>query len=171
MTSNSESDATLKARLVHEVKSYAVISLYLFLCFGVVLVYEASQSANVQVSVLPLAAAVVKALVMGKFILIGEALKPGTRLGAPTLLHRVAWRTLGLLVLLIILKLLEELIIGLVHGEAVSAIVGELIEKGWLGALGPVLLMLLILIPLMFAIELNRVLGGEGLKGLLLGND
>lgn len=168
MTASSESSETLKSRLAHEFRIYVAISLYLFVCFAVVLIYEASQTANTEVTLLTIGVAIAKALVLGKFILIGEAFKPGTRLGAPTLLHRVAWRTMGLLVVLVILKLLEELIIGLVHGQDISAIIGELTEKSWLGLLGPVLLMLLILIPLMTAIELNRVLGDEGLKGLLL---
>ena len=171
MTTDSESETSLKSRLAHEFRMYAAISLYLFVCFSVVLIYEASQSANATVSFLTLGVAMVKALILGKFILIGEALKPGTRIDAPTLLHRVVWRTLGLLFVLVILKLLEELVVGFVHGQAFSAIVGDLTEKSWLSLSGPVLLMLLILIPLMAAIELNRVLGGGGLKGLLLGRE
>ena len=171
MTTNSESNASLKSRLAHEFRMYGAISLYLFVCFSVVLIYGASQSANATVTMLTLGLALVKALILGKFILIGEAFKPGTRIDAPTLLHRVVWRTLGLLVVLVILKLLEELIVGFVHGHDFNAIVGEIAAKSWLSVAGPILLMLLILIPLITAIELNRVLGGEGLKGLLLGQD
>jgi hypothetical protein len=112
-----------------------------------------------------------KALVIGKFILIGEALKPGTRIAAPTLLARVAWRTVGMLIVLVVLKLLEELIIGLVHGQSVGAVFGDLAERSWLSFAGPVLLMLLVLIPLMIATELDRALGDAGLKGLLIGRE
>lgn len=171
MTTNADTDPSLKARLAHELRIYAVVSIYLFVCFAVILFYEASQSANSDVSVLTLGVAAVKALVLGKFILIGELLKPGTRLDAPTLLHRVAWRTVGMLIVLAIFKLIEELIVGLVHGKDFGAIVAELGEMSWVAVVAPLLLMLLILIPLMIAIELNRVLGDEGLKGLLLGKD
>ena len=169
MTEPSSAGEGFKPRLVSELKRYAVVSLYLFVCFGVILVYEASQSPAVQATTLGLGVALGKALIMGKFILIGEALKPGTRIGAPTLVGRVAWRTIGMLVVLIVLKLIEELIIGLVHGQSVGAIVQELAGRSWLSLLGPVLLMLLILVPLMVAIELDRALGESRLKALLLG--
>ena len=168
MSNPDSNDLTLKSRLAIELKRYAVISLYLFICFGVVLIYEASQSTTKEATWLTVGIALGKALVLGKFILIGEALKPGTRISAPTLLHRVAWRSLGMLVVLAVFKLLEELIIGMVHSKGVSELVAELAHQSWLNLLGPVLLMLLILIPMMFAMELDRALGPGGLKGVLL---
>jgi len=164
----ASSDETLKSRVVTELKRYAVISLYLFICFGVVMIYEASQSATKEVSLLTAGIALGKALVMGKFILIGEAFGPGTRVSAPTLLSRVAWRTAGMLVVLVVFKLLEELIIGVAHSRGINELVEELMRQSWLGLLGPVLLMLLILVPMITAIELDRALGSAGLKGLLL---
>jgi hypothetical protein len=171
MTDPSPAGEGLKSRLVAELKRYAVVSLYLFVCFAVILIYEASQSPHRQATALGLGVALGKALIMGKFILIGEALKPGTRIGAPNLLARVAWRSLGMLVVLVVLKLIEELIVGLVHGQSVGAIVEELAGRSWLSLLGPVLLMLLILVPLMIAIELDRALGDERLSALLLGRE
>lgn len=161
-------ESTLKSRLAIELKRYAVISLYLFICFGVVLIYEASQSATKEATLLTVGIALGKALVMGKFILIGEALEPGTRISAPTLLHRIMWRTAGMLGVLVVFKLLEELIIGLVHSRGIDELLAELTGQSWLGLLGPVLLMLLILVPMITAIELDRALGSAGLKGLLL---
>lgn len=167
MADNSHADATLKARLAIELKRYFIISAYLFVCFSVILVYDASREADGATTALGMGAALVKALVLGKFILIGEALKPGTRVAASTLVRRVAWRTLGMFVVLVVLKLLEELVIGWVHGETVASVAGELGSQTWLQLLGPALLMLLILIPLMTAIELDRALGKSGLWGLL----
>ena len=169
MSNRTASKPTLKSRVVAELERYALISLYLFICFGVILIYEASQSAVKEVTLLTAGIALGKALVMGKFILIGEALEPGTRISAPTLLHRVAWRTLGMLVVLTVFKILEELIIGMVHSRGIHELVTELQAQSWLTLLAPVLLMLLILIPMMTAMELDRALGKEGLKGLLRG--
>lgn len=171
MSESTSAESTTKSRLATELKRYAAISLYLFVCFSVILIYDASQSAADAATALGLGMAAGKALVIGKFILIGEALKPGTRIAAPTLLARVAWRTVGMLIVLIVLKLLEELIIGFVHGKAAGVVFGELAERSWLSFAGPVLLMMLILIPLMIAVELDRALGDEGLKGLLFGRE
>lgn len=169
MTESSPPESSARSRLAHEIRSYAVVSAYLFVCFSVILFYEASQpAASPQSGVIGLGAALVKALVIGKFILIGELVKPGTRVEAPTLLHRVAWRTLGMLVVLIVLKIVEELIIGAVHGQGIAATVDELLRHSWRELLAPTLLMLLILIPLMTAIELDRALGPGELKDLML---
>jgi hypothetical protein len=72
---------------------------------------------------------------------------------------------------LVVLKLLEELVIGWVHGQGVAATIREVADQTWLQLLGPALLMLLILIPLMTAIELDRALGKSGLWGLLRGSE
>lgn len=164
----TEDTATVGSRLKTELKRYAAISAYLFVCFAVVLIYEASQVPAKEVTWMTLAIALGKALVMGKFILIGEILEPGTRVSAPTLLHRATWRTLGMLLVLIVLKLIEEAIVGLVHDRSIAELFTELGEQSLLTLLGPVLLMLLILIPMIFAIEFDRVLGKDGLKNLLL---
>ena len=168
MSETPSNGSTLKSRLATEMKHYAVVTLYLFVCFVVVLLYEASQSPAKEATLLTAGIALGKALVMGKFILIGEALEAGTRIGAPTLLHRIAWRSLGMLVVLIVFKLLEELIIGMVHSQGLDELVAELRGQSWLTVLGPVLLMLLVLIPMIAAIEMYRALGKEGWKRLLL---
>jgi hypothetical protein len=154
--------------VAHEFRAYAAVSLYLFVCFSVLLIYEASRSADARIALDTFGTAAVKALIIGKFILIGEALKPGSRQAARNLMQRIAWRSLGLLFVLVILKLLEEVIVGLFHDRDVSATIQALIDAPWLAMLAPVLIMLLILIPLMMAIELDKALGAEGLKGLLL---
>jgi hypothetical protein len=163
--------STVKSRVLSELKGYAIVSLYLFICFFIVLLYEASQSVSKEVSWLTLGIAVGKALVLGKFILIGELFEPGTRINAPTLLHRIAWRSLSMLVVLIVFKVLEELVVGIVHSKSVSELIAEATSQPAIALLGPVLLMLLVLVPMIAAIELNRALGSAGLKGVLLGPD
>lgn len=113
-------------------------------------------------------AALFKALVLGKLILIGELFKPGSRVSAPTLLHRVAWRTIGVLLVLILFKFIEELLVAAVHGQSIQETFDEIMRLSWARLFAPTLMMLLILIPLMTAIELDRTLGKDGLKDLLL---
>lgn len=168
MPAHPAEENSAKSRLAHELKSYAVVSAYLFVCFSVILFYETSQSTGPQASAIGIGAALVKALVIGKFILIGELIKPGTRVEAPTLLHRVAWRTFGMLFVLIGLKIIEELVIGAVHDQGIAATFEEIFRHSWRELLAPTLLMLLILIPLMTAIELDRALGEGRLKDLML---
>lgn len=166
----SSETLSLKSRLAEELRRYALVSLYLFICFGTIVLYEASQSPTKDPNLLSFGAALIKALVIGKFLLIGEAMRPGSRIDTPSFVRRIAWRTLGMLIVLVILKLIEELVIGLVHGAAVSEIADELLSEHWIAIMGPLLLMLLILIPLMAAIELRRILGPDGMQGLWQGS-
>lgn len=168
MTESPATDSSARSRLAHELKSYGVISAYLFVCFSVVLFYDASTSTGRPADAFGVGAAVVKALVIGKFILIGEIFKPGSRVSAPTLLHRVAWRTIGMLIVLILFKIIEELVVGAIHGQSVAQTFDEIMGLSWPRLFAPTLMMLLILIPLMTAIELDRTLGKGGLKDLLL---
>jgi len=168
MSESTAHGESRKDRLVHELKSYAVISVYLFVCFGVILFYDASSSPARQADAVGIGAAIVKALVIGKFILIGELFKPGSRVEAPTVLRRIAWRTLGMLVVLVILKILEEIVVGAVHGLSVGEALTEMFSQSWQRIAAPTLLMMLILIPLMAAIELDRELGEGGLRNILL---
>jgi hypothetical protein len=168
MTETSAEKPSARSRLAHEFKSYGVISAYLFVCFSVILFYDASTSTGRSADAVGIGAALFKALVIGKFILIGDLFKPGSRVGAPTLLHRVAWRTLGMLLVLVLFKVIEEFIVAAVHGQGIGETIDEIMRLSWPRLFAPTLVMLLILIPLMTAIELDRMLGNGGLKDLLL---
>jgi hypothetical protein len=46
MRTTPPSKPELRSRLAHELKTYGVMSVYLFLCSGPILVYDVSRSAN-----------------------------------------------------------------------------------------------------------------------------
>ena len=162
------SQSDLKSRVRDELRRYAIVSCYLFVCFSVILLYDAAQNPPTDTLWVLLGIALCKALVLGKFVLLGEAMQPGSRVKASTLLQRIAWRTLGMLLVLVLLKLAEELILGLAHGQSISQTAAELGDLSGLALVAPVLLMLVILLPLMSAIELDKALGAQGLKGVML---
>lgn len=159
---------SVRERLREELIKYALISLYLFVCFVVVLLYEASiRDASGGLPQLRLGFAVVQALVLGKFILIGNALSVGKRADQNPLLHRIAWKSLAMLVLLLVFKAIEEVIVGLLHGGSVASVAEEFMALSAIQMLAPTLLMLLILVPLTTASEIYRAVGGERFKALL----
>ena len=150
-----------------EIKRYLFISLYLFVCFSILMLYEKSQGAEQTVSIVNFGLAAGKALLLGKFILIGEVIRTGMRVSVPTLIHRIAWRSIAMLMVLLVFKVIEELVIGWVHSVGVAELLTELSEMSWLSLLAPPLVMLLILIPMIAFIELSHALGAERLKELL----
>lgn len=157
-------------RLLEELRKYALISSYLFICFAVILLYHDSMQGTGTQDPLPWGIALVKALVLGKFILIGEALSVGVRARHHPLLHRVAWKSIAMLALLVVFKILEELIVGWVHGNTPAMVFEEFLERTWLQDLAPLLLMLLILVPMITASEIHRTVGAKRFREFLLGN-
>lgn len=154
-------------RLQEELAKYAAVSAYLFISFSLLLLYEATIVGG-EHKALPFGMALVKALVLGKFLLIGEALKAGSQANARPLLHRTAWKSLSFLVVLLVFTAIEELIMGWFHNKPVAQVVGEFMERSWLENLAPALVMLLILIPLVSLWETYRQLGPKQFKQLWL---
>jgi hypothetical protein len=158
-----------KERLREELKRYLAVSAYLYVCLAAILLYKSAVLSSIGEHFLPLGLAAGKALVLGKFVLLGEAAGVGTRIGGRTLLHRILTRSVLFLVLLVLLTIVEEIIVGLVHGHPLGQAVAALAERSWPEVLASSLLMLLVLVPLVTVTEVSRVLGPGALRRLLLG--
>ena len=156
-------------RLKEEFQKYGVISAYLFVCFLAILLYDQASTPGGAVHSLPVGIALVKALVLGKFILIGDAVKVGSRADHHPLLHRVVWKSLALLVLLIVFKIIEELVVGWFHDVSFGQVIEEMLARTWIQNLAPTLLMFLILVPLVTATEVYRLIGSERFRAFLVG--
>lgn len=161
--------ATIKEKARHELRNYAFVAGYLFVCFAVLWFYETTWSGETEV-LTSLTAVAVKALVLGKFILLGEAVGVGTRLQAPHLLGNIVSKSLQFLALLILLTIAEELLVGWYHGASFSQTLGEFERHSAVQMLAKCLLALLILLPLIAAKEFSRTLGPGKLRALLLGS-
>ena len=160
---------SVKERLRGELHRYLAVSAYLYVCFAAILLYKSAILSSVGEHYLPLGLAAGKALILGKFVLLGEAAGVGTRIGARTLLQRILTNSVLFLVLLVLLTIVEEIIVGLVHGHSLGQAVAALAERSWLEVLASCVLMLLVLIPLVTVTEVSRTLGPGALRQLLLG--
>ena len=164
---NDTDESPLVSRLMEELVKYGVVSSYLFISFSMLLLYEATITGGAHQAI-PFTMALIKALVLGKFLLIGEAMHTGSRANSRPMLARVAWKTLAFMVVLLLFKALEELIVGFSHDRALAEIINEVLDRSWLENLAPVLIMLLILIPLISVSETYRQLGPAHFRALWL---
>ncbi|KAA1193955.1 hypothetical protein F0M18_00475 [Pseudohalioglobus sediminis] len=169
MTDASGNKGSVKERFLKEMREYLIISIYLWICFSVLLTYKAAILEAENVAFLPLGIAAVKALIIGKFILIGKAVKAGSRMTSGILLARIMWKSLAFLLLLVVFTLIEELVVGWFHGSTVAHTVDELMARSWLELLAPSVVMLLVLIPMIAFEEIDRDLGKGKLRQLLFG--
>jgi len=158
---------SVKERAREELRNYALVAGYLFVCFAVLWFYETTWTGGTNVMA-NLAAVAIKALIFGKFILIGEAVGVGKNTRAPHLLGAIVTKSLQFLLLLIVLTIAEEVLVGLHHGSSVGQTMAELSQHSAVQMLAKCLLALLILLPLIAIKELSRTLGPGELQNLLL---
>jgi hypothetical protein len=159
MVTETTTKAPLHQRLLHEVKELVLISLYLYITLGAVILMKAAVLRTEGIDFTPWGIAIVKALVLGKFMLIGEDMKIGGRTTTGPLIWPTLRKAFGLLVLLIIMTIIEEAVVGLFHGRSVAASLGELFGSRLLETLAGYLIMLVVLIPYCAFRVLGEALG------------
>jgi hypothetical protein len=158
----------LKHRLGHELFEYSMISTYLFVCFGALLFYKAAILRSDGIEFAPFGIAAVKALVLGKFVLILHALKVGERKGGPAvLILDIFKKSVVFLVFLSFLAVLEDIIAGFFHGREIRDVISEIGGGTLQQVLATGVLLLLILIPY-FTFRIVSVRLGDGALWKLL---
>lgn len=160
-------DASLRERAKEELRVYAVVSLYLYVCFGALVIYQDALMQTDGSGLLPHGVAAIKALVLGKFLLIGRAVGAGTRIPATTVAGRVVLRSVLLLVVVALLSIAEELVMGAVQGHGIKGTLAQLEHPQWLMLVAKSILAMLILLPMVTLEALERVLGRGALRRLL----
>lgn len=161
--------AELSARARHEIRSYAVAALYLFLCLGAIQFYADAVLRAEGVGLVPIGFAAIKALILGKFLLVGEALHLGERFDRRPLIVPLVWRSLMFLLLLLALSVAEAFAAGALRGEHLAQIAGEIGGGTWMQRLAGGLLLWLVLVPY-FAFRLTADALGPGvLRRMFLG--
>ena len=124
-TSEEAAKHSVKERLWEEMQKFGLVAAYLWVCFCALLLWKSAILAEQGTSYLPYGVALVKALVLGKFILIGDAIKFGTRKLGSSVLKRTMQRTLAMFVILLVFTAIEEWIVGWAHGKSLSQVVAE----------------------------------------------
>ena len=164
----SPTHPTLAARAGHELKELLVVSGYLYVCFGALLFYKSAILRNEGINYLPYGVAIVKALILGKFILLGHMLKIGQRNVRARLVIEILRQSVIFLVLLIALSCIEEIIVGLIHGRSIAEALAEVAGPTLPQILATSVLMLLVLIPYFAYREIDLTLGQGNLRKLLM---
>jgi hypothetical protein len=158
MATETTTKATLGQRAVHEFKELAILTAYLYVTIGAVILMKAAVLHTAGVSFVPWGIAIVKALVLAKFMLIGRA-TIGERFNDRPLIWPTLHKSLAFLVLLIVLTVIEEVVVGLFHHQSAAASLGELTGAKLYETLASYIIMLLVLIPYIASGVLDEALG------------
>jgi hypothetical protein len=151
--------ATLRQRATHELKELVLISLYLYITLGAVILVKTAVLHTEGIEFTPWGIAIVKAVVLAKFMLLGEAMKIGERNTTSPLIWPTLQKAFALLALLIIMTIIEEVVVGLFHRHSIAASLGELVGPRLEETIAGYVVMLLVLMPYCAFRVLDEALG------------
>jgi len=159
MKSVTTSTASLRRKVVHEFGEMAALALYLYICFGAVLLLKAAILRDVGIDITIWGIAAVKALLLAKFMLIGRAFNLGRRFRGRPLIWPTLYHALAFLILLLLLTTAEEIVVGAIHHrtlrDSLTHVVGPTVFEG----ISISLVLFLILVPYSAFVCLAEALG------------
>jgi hypothetical protein len=153
--------ATLQQRATHEVKEFAILAVYLYITLGAVILMKTAVLHAQGIEFAFWGVPAIKAVVLAKFMLIGNALKIGEGNSTRPLIWPTLHKAFGFLVLLIIMTTIEQAVVGLFHRQSIASSLGELVGPRLEETIAGFLIMLLVLIPF-FAFRILSDALGEG---------
>ena len=158
----------IKTKVKHEMKEGMIIVCYLALFFFAFYTYRMLLLHTFRSALFVYGAALVRAMVLTKVIMIGQALQIGKRWEDKPVLHSSVFKAALFAVLVGIFQVLEDVVRSLFHGESLA---GAFREMGPRGALEVVVLGVVgfcVFIPGFALLEIRRVMGEEPFFHLFL---
>jgi len=153
------STQTLKQKAYHELKEFFLIALYLWVVFGLFVLYKSVLLAEEHVSLALHGFAVINALAFGKIILIARAFHLGERLDDAPLIYPTLLKSALFTVLLACCKILEDAAVGHFRGLSFQQSIADIGGGTWKSILTLTMLLFVMLIPFFAMGELQRVFG------------
>jgi hypothetical protein len=158
--------SSLKEKAKEEFIKFWAIAIYLDLMFSAFLTYRRLTLAESGVSYFHYGAAVIQALILGKVILIGQALRLGRRFEDQPLIASVLFKSIIFGAFVGVFSVIEHVIEGLVHHETWDAIAHHLFSAGRDEILAKTLMIVITFIPFFAFWETDRVMGQGNLFAL-----
>src|SRR5215469_6745807 len=163
----------VEEKTASELKRFAVIAFYLWVLLSLFEVHRFAVLREVHqtsVSGYRFGLMAINAFVLGKIILIGQDLHLAEQFSEKGLILSALFKSAVFAVLLVCFDILEEVIVGVVHGKSVAASVPQLGGGGLEGALIMGIIGFVVLIPFFLYTEMQRVLGKNELYSLMFRN-
>jgi hypothetical protein len=151
--------APLRERAVGEVRDFAIVALYLYVCFTALAYLKFAILQAHGIAFAPFGFAAVKALICAKFVSLGHALHMGERFKKRALIWPVLHKSLVFLLLLLVLNVAEEAVVGWMHGRSLADSLSEIGGGTRDQMIATTIIMLLILIPFFMFRTLTEVIG------------
>ena len=158
-TVNEKSSLTLAQKAKEEFVMFWAIAIYLALMFTAFSTYRRLILSESGVTYLHYGAGIIEALILGKVVLLGQALSLGKRFESEPLFVSVLFKSLIFGAFIAVFSVIEHVVEGLVHRETWDVIGRHLFSAGRDEILARSLVMIVTLIPFFAFCEVDRVIG------------
>jgi hypothetical protein len=161
----NEVKRTLKHRIVHEVREYLVISLYLSVVFSLFVLYKWVILAEDHIDFALHGLALFNALALAKVMLVAQELHLGDQFRDAPLIYPTLLKSFVFTIVLACFKILEDGAMGILHGKSFHESAVLIAGASWKEDLILASLFFVMLIPFFGFTELRRVFGEDRLVG------
>jgi hypothetical protein len=160
--------AAWEKRIVAELRKLAIAVVYMWVFLSVFALYREIILANYNINYsTKFGFALINALILAKFMWLGEILHAGKRAAGKALLYSTLWKSALFTFILMVCHLLEETLLKLWHGQSMAKGFSETIAHPR-DIFATALVVFVVLIPFFFAKGLIEILGEDEIKTLLL---
>jgi hypothetical protein len=162
----AESKTSLREKAGQELTEFLILMAYLYVCFAAVLYFKAAVLQAQGTIYAHLGVAIIKAALCAKFMLLGRVFHVGERFKDVPLIVPTLHKSVVFLLLLAVLTVIEEVVVGAIHGETVVHSISA-IGGGTLNQLAATtLIIFLILVPYFAFRSLGEIVGDKTLVRL-----
>ena len=168
---SDEQKRKAKEKAVSELKKILAIAFYLWAVLSLLEIHRfvvLREVSPASVSAYRIGFAAINALILSKVIIIGQALHVGERLSEKRLINSALFKAAVFALLLVCFDIVEEVIVGLIHGKSITASIPQLGGGGLEGKILVGIMAFVLLIPFFLFIEIQRVLGKGKLQSLII---
>jgi hypothetical protein len=157
-----------KKRGLDELRKLSITVMYFWVLLSVFTFHREIILANYHINYsAKFGFAFINAVILAKFMWLGEILHAGKKAVGKALLYSMLWNSALFTVILMVCHLLEEALVKVWHGQSFAASFSETVAN-LRDVFATTLLMFVVLIPLFFAKGLIEILGKDEIKRLLL---
>lgn len=148
---------TLKQKAYRELKEYLAISCYLWLVFGLFVLYKSVLLSEQHISFVAHGIALFNALALGKVMLVAWDLHFAEKFKDKPLIYPTLFKSAAFAIVLGCFKILEEAGVGWYHHKSFSQSIGDIGGGTLEGILVLVLILAVLLIPFFAFTELRDI--------------
>jgi hypothetical protein len=163
-----ESKTSWKERAFDELRKLSITVAYMWVLLSVFTLHREVILANYHINYsVKFGFAFINAVIIAKFMWLGEILHAGRKAARKALLYSTLWNAALFALILMVCRLLEETLIKVWHGQSFAASFSEAVVNPR-DIFVSTLLVFVVLIPFFFAKGLIEIFGMHEIKRLLL---